>query len=315
MPMKGNNSFSNLRSRAEEVLKKIRQDGATLDHTDMQVLLQELQVHQIELEMQNDELSLLNEALERQQSRFASIYDLAPIGYFILAHTGIIEEVNNAGIDLLDARRIGLIGKPLDIFIAADDQGAFRNFYKAMQSGEHQGCQLKLVSKAGRQIHVQLQGICTSRQAVTLQQYYLAVIDITERVQTERNLAEVKERLELSLEASSAGTWALELETMKFYLDEFNYQLCAVPDGKFDGRYQTFIDLIHPKDQEMADQHFRSSINQEKEIDLACEMINDSGKVCYVVIRGHIINEPGQQKRLVGIMMDITERKGLTKCP
>jgi PAS domain S-box-containing protein len=307
--MKEKVSFSNLRGKAEEVLQKLGEGGATLNGTDMQVLFQELQVHQIELEMQNDELSLVNEALERQQARFAGIYDLAPIGYFILAYNGIIEEVNNAGIGLLDARRLGLVGRQFDVFVSVDDQGAFRNFYRAMQSGERQGCQLKMVSKAGRPFYAQLEGICTSRQPVARQQYYIAVINITERIQTEKNLAEVKERLELSLEASSAGTWELELETMKFHLDEFNYRICEVPEGKFDGRYQTFINLIHPDDREMADQYFRRSINQEKEIDLVCRMINSEGKTCYAGIRGHVIDEPGQQKRLVGIMMDITEKK------
>jgi PAS domain S-box-containing protein len=304
-------SFINLRRKAEEALKKLGQSGAAFDESDMHVLFQELQVHQLELEMQNDELRLVNEALERQQARFAGIYDLAPIGYFIMAYNGIIEEVNNAGIELLQAPRLILVGRPFDVFICADDLQAFRNFYKAMQSGERQGCQLRIISKAGRVFYAQLEGVCTNKQLINEQQYFIAVIDITERTLTGKKLAEVKERLELSLEASSAGTWELELETMRFYLDEFNYRLCAVPEGKFDGLYQTFINLIHPDDQEMADQHFRRSINQGKEIDMVCRMINDEEKVCYVAIRGHIIDEPGQQKRFVGIMIDITEKKRL----
>jgi signal transduction histidine kinase len=309
--MKDKVSFSNLRSQAEEVLQKAGDGATTLNETDMQVLFQELQVHQIELEMQNDELSLANEALERQQARFAGIYDLAPLGYFILTHTGMIEEVNYAGTALLDAGKLGLIGKPFNIFVSPEQSGVFWNFYKAMQSGERQRCQLKMISKTAKPFYAQLEGILTNQQPVHTQQYYIAIIDITERIQTDKDLAEVKERLELSLEASSAGTWGLDLESMKFYLDEFNYHLCAVPEGKFDGRYQTFINLIHPEDREMADEQFRRSINEEKEIDLVCRMINAEGKTCYAGIRGHVIDEPGQQKRLVGIMMDITEKKQL----
>ncbi|WP_419701573.1 PAS domain-containing sensor histidine kinase [Mucilaginibacter sp. NFX135] len=309
--MKDEVSFSNLRNQAEKVLQKVGDGATALNETDMQVLFQELQVHQIELEMQNDELNLANEELERHQARFADIYDLAPLGYFILTHACVIEEVNYAGTVLLEAGRFSLIGKPFNIFISADQQEIFRNFYKAMQSGERQRCQLKMITKTASPFYAQLEGILTKRYAEHSQQYYIAVIDITERIKTEKDLAEVKERLELSLEASSAGTWELDLETMKFYLDEFNYRICAIPGGKFDGQYQTFINLIHPDDREMADQQFRNSINQEKEIDLVCRMINSKGETCYAAIRGHVIDEPGPQKRLVGIMMDITEKKRL----
>jgi signal transduction histidine kinase len=98
---------------------------------------------------------------------------------------------------------------------------------------------------------------------------------------------------------------------MKFYLDEFNYHMCAVPDNQFDGSYLTFISFIHPDDREMADRHFRVSINEETGIDFVCRMINRDGKVCYAGIRGRVIDEAGQQKRLVGIMIDITEKRRL----
>jgi signal transduction histidine kinase len=168
-----------------------------------------------------------------------------------------------------------------------------------------------MISKNARPFYGQLEGIMIGWPQSGLKQYYIAVIDITERIQTEKALAEVNERLELSLEASSSGIWELELETMKFYLDEINYHMCAVPDNHFDGRYQSFINLIHPEDREMADKHFRVSINEETGIDLVCRMINTEGKTCYAGIRGRVIEGPGQQKRLVGIMTDITEKRML----
>ncbi|SDE96064.1 PAS domain S-box-containing protein [Mucilaginibacter pineti] len=307
--MENSGSFGNLRMKAEEVLQKLGEAGSNVNEKDMQVLFQELQVHQIELEMQNDELSTANQELELQQLKFASVYDLAPVGYFILTQAGLINEVNNAGTSLMQAGKATLMSKPLRMFVAQEYIDHFNTFYHALRYGGRHTCQLKLISTSGREFYAQIEGIFTSEQSPALRQYYIAVIDITERIQAEKNLAEVKERLELSLEASSAGTWELELETMRFYLDEFNYNICAVPGGKFDGKYQTFINLIHPEDREMADEHFRTSINQEKEIDVVCRMVNTEGKICYAGIRGHVIALPGQQKRLVGIMMDITEKR------
>ncbi|GGH01567.1 PAS domain-containing sensor histidine kinase [Mucilaginibacter phyllosphaerae] len=299
-----------LRSKAEKMLADIGQRKKVFGDQDMQALFQELQVYQIELEMQNDELKVANEELELQQLKFASIYNLAPIGYFILNSYGIIEEVNNAGAYLIEGGKAGLLGKRMIQFIAPEFTDVFYRFFKDMQATHaKQSCQLKITSQAGAELYTQVEGTAINSFSGAPPKYYIAIVDITERIAAEKNLAETKERLELSLEASSAGTWELDLDSMKFYLDEFNYDICAIPKGGFDGSYRTFLNLIHPDDREMVDEHFRKSINSEKEIDFVCRLINSDGQLHYASIRGHVIGEPGQTRRLVGIMIDITEKK------
>ena len=166
-------------------------------------------------------------------------------------------------------------------------------------------------SRKGRQFYVQMEGIAITPVRTLPLQCDIAVMDVTERVQAEKVLAKTKERLVLALEASSSGTWELELDTMKFYLDEFNYQTCAIPGGKFDGRYQTFINLIHSDDRASVDQQFRVSLNNQKSIDLVCRFDNQSGHTCFASIRGHVITDLGQPNRFVGIMMDITAKKNM----
>lgn len=65
-------------------------------------LLGELQIYQLELEMQNEQLSYSYEMLEHERSKFADFFDLAPVGYFVLDHRGMVEEGNQKGLDLLD---------------------------------------------------------------------------------------------------------------------------------------------------------------------------------------------------------------------
>jgi PAS domain S-box-containing protein len=304
------NLVSSLRDKAERVLADIGQRKMAGGDNDIHDLFQELQIHQIELEMQNDELKAANEELELQQIKFSSIYNLAPIGYFILNNYGIIEEVNNAGTFLIEGGKAGLLGKRMLQFVVADYKDVFYRFFSDLQNSQsRQSCQVKMLSVAGKEFYAQVEGTFINTVAGGSAQYYIAIIDITERIEAVKTLAETKERLELSLEASSAGTWELELETMKVYLDEFNYDLCAIPKDGFDGRYLTFLNLIHPDDREMVDEQFRTSINYEKEIDVACRLTNTKDKVCYVSIRGHVINEAGHPARLVGIMIDITEKR------
>jgi PAS domain S-box-containing protein len=260
--------------------------------------------------MQNEELRRANEQLEFQQLKFAGVYDLAPIGYFILDEFGVVQEVNKAGVELLESNKYLVAKSRLQSFVAKVDTEAYYRFYIDMLNTlTKQSCQLKMVSKKKREFYVQVEGIAVSPIPGQPLQCDVAIFDITKRVQAEKNLAQTTERLEMALEASAAGTWELELDTMKFYLDEFNYQTCAIPGGKLDGRYQTFINLIHPDDREMVDQHFRTSLSNQEKIDVICRFINSSDDTCYASIRGHVIKEPGQVNRFIGIMMDITEKR------
>jgi PAS domain-containing protein len=131
------------------MLADIGQRKLMADDQDIQVLFQELQVHQIELEMQNDELKRANEELELQQLKFSSIYNLAPLGYFILNSYGIIEEVNNAGAFLIEGGKAGLLGKRMTQFVAPEFTDVFYRFFKDMQATQaKQSCQLKMRSRA-----------------------------------------------------------------------------------------------------------------------------------------------------------------------
>jgi PAS domain S-box-containing protein len=304
-----NDLFSKLRMDAEKMLATLHHSAAPAIEKDVELLLQELQVHQIELEMQNDELRNANEQLEQQQIRFSGIYDLAPIGYLILDQNGLIEEVNNAGVALLGHMRGRLQGKRLITFVANEDRDDFYRFYRnLLTTQQRQVCQLKMITEEDHTFYAQIEGTAIQPFANNPLQCYLAIVDITERITTEHRLAENKERLELALEAASAGTWELDLETMTFYLDEFNYRICAVPDGHFDGKYQTFINLIHPDDRETVDQHFRTALNHEQPVNISCRTINTDGGLCYAAIRGHRVDEAGRNSRFVGIMLDVTNQ-------
>jgi len=306
----GESGFSQLRANAEDAIGSGSYGERPFEGKDINILFQELQVHQIELEMQNDELRIANEELEMQQMKFAGIYDLAPIGYFILDNNGFIEEVNTAGLNLIDAGKASIKNKRLKNFISPDSAGIYEQFHKRLlTSSVKQSCQLKFLSVNGREFYAQVEGIAINTSFDLKLQCYIAVIDITERIKAEQVLAETKDRLEISLNASSSGVWELNLGNMQLYLDKANHQLCNIEEGKFDGNYFSFINLIHPEDQVMADQHFRTSINTQIEIDLVCRFITYNNKLCYAAIRGHQIVKPDGSKYITGIMTDVTEKK------
>jgi PAS domain S-box-containing protein len=116
---------ADLRQRAEEVLE--RQPGALgeMQPDDIQHLIHELQVHQIELELQNEELRRTQRELEASRDRYADLYDLAPMGYFTLSEKGLILGANLKGASMLGVERVSLIKRPLTQFINREDQDTF----------------------------------------------------------------------------------------------------------------------------------------------------------------------------------------------
>lgn len=302
-------AFLKLRAQAEKSLQSNSWGNTSPEGKDINTLFQELQVHQIELEMLNDELHRANEELEMQRIKFSGIYDLAPVGYFILDKAGVIEEVNSAGIGLLETGRAEIISKRLQTYVAPDHTDNYYRFFRQMiGSNVPQSCQLKFISGAGREFNAQVEGNAIRTISNTQSQCYITVVDITERILAEKALAETKRRLELSLEASGAGTWELDLTSMKFYMDEINFRICGIQEADFDGDYQTFINLVHPDDRNLTDQRLRTAVNQEKEMDFVCRFADRESNPCYISIRGDVIVTPEQGKRIVGIMMDITEK-------
>jgi len=108
-------------------------------------ILHELQVHQIELEMQNDELLRAQTQLDAAKARYFDLYDLAPVGYCTLSDQGVVLEANLAAATLLGIARSGLASKPLHRFIAKASQDAY---YLCLQtltsSGIAQDCELQV---------------------------------------------------------------------------------------------------------------------------------------------------------------------------
>jgi PAS domain S-box-containing protein len=177
-----NLTASELRRQAEERLNT-RAPKALPPRTEDETrrLLHELQVHQIELEMQNEELRQAREEVEFSRNKYLELYDFAPVGYFAFDNSGVIREANLTGAQLLGVERRSLLGKPFSLFIAdADGRTLFPSHLKSVLRGEGlQGCEIRLTGENGTVIHGQLRSIAVD----TIQSkegYILAsLVDIT----------------------------------------------------------------------------------------------------------------------------------------
>ena len=118
--------FQALRGKAEESLKTTSMQVKKMSMAEIQHFVHELQVHQIELEIQNEELRRTQLELQYARDRYADLYDFAPVGFLTLNTSGEILEANLTACQLLQVERKDLIHQKLEAFVIAADQSTLR---------------------------------------------------------------------------------------------------------------------------------------------------------------------------------------------
>jgi PAS domain-containing protein len=166
-----------LRKKAEEVLKE-KQDKADnpVIESDAKKLLHELQVHQIELEMQNEELREANETAETALRKYTMLYDFAPMGYFTIASDGSIVDLNFTAAELLHEKRFSLINTNFKLFVSDESKPAFDKFFtRVYTSDRKEACEVFLGYDNIPLCHVYMEGVVTGDDRKCL----LSVVDIS----------------------------------------------------------------------------------------------------------------------------------------
>jgi PAS domain S-box-containing protein len=186
-----------LRRRAEEALQGKSETGA-LTGEEAQRLIHELQIHQIELEMQNEALCQTQADLEAVRDRYYALFEQAPVGYLMLSKKGGILEANLAAANLLEFDRARLKNTSLTDYIVREDQDIFYlGIQQARQDNHSQEFELRMLTSTGSQIEVAL--LCTrvEEQGQPTGQMRVTMSNITGRKQQARELEAYTHRLEV----------------------------------------------------------------------------------------------------------------------
>jgi PAS domain S-box-containing protein len=155
-----------------------------------QRLVQELEVHQIELEMQNEELRRTQEKLELSQIKYSELYDFAPVGYLTFDPLGQVREVNLTGAHLLGVERQVLLKMPFSSFIeeAADREIFAQHLAEIVQAQGNRTCEITLKSRLGPAFAAQLQSIAREDSQSGTVAILTTIIDITDRKTAEEKI-------------------------------------------------------------------------------------------------------------------------------
>jgi chemotaxis family two-component system sensor kinase Cph1 len=191
--------FEALRRKAEETLKELEGELAMIPIGRVQDIVQELRVHQIELEMQNEELRRTQEELERSRSRYSYLYDFAPIGYLTCNREGTILEINLTGARQLGYERTMLIGRPFSVHLQGDEMKAFYSCLKEVfESKSKHSCELRLKRRDGSRLDVHLESIASAHDGDI--QCLAAIMDISGLKRVEEEMKQLTAELKRSNE-------------------------------------------------------------------------------------------------------------------
>ncbi|MEI6395617.1 MAG: PAS domain-containing protein, partial [Verrucomicrobiota bacterium] len=271
---------------------------------------QELEIHQIELEMQNEDLRQMHVQLDTALARYTDLYDFAPVGYMTIRPDGVIQQTNLAAASLLGIERLHLLGWRFGMFVAVEARADFNALVaRAIETKASEVGEVGLSVKGKPPLTVQLR-ISVSAGG---QECRLVLIDITERRQAEEQLGEHRAFLDNVLEGTHPGTWGWNVQTGQAqvnarWAEMLGYTLAELAPITI----QTWLALVHPADLKNSDAARDAHFNRTADI-YECEfrMKHKDGSWVWMEDRGRVVEWTSDNKPLLmaGTHLDITVRK------
>jgi len=190
---KNKSDSEEFRLKAEEELNN-RKVTKTIGKVDHQKLIHELQVHQIELQMQNEELTRAREQAEASMEKYTDLYDFAPSGYLSLSEEGSIVDLNFLAANILAKDRAYLKNTRFGLYVSQKSMKLFNEFFEQVfHSKQKQTSELLLLSTPEKPTYVHIDALVSQSSSICL----LTMIDISERkameVELQKALHQYKE--------------------------------------------------------------------------------------------------------------------------
>jgi diguanylate cyclase (GGDEF)-like protein/PAS domain S-box-containing protein len=293
----------------ERFLGRMKGAATALTLPEAQHLFEELEIHQIELELQNEHLNQARAQLETALSQSSELYDFAPVGIFSLDQSGAVVKLNLAGAQLLGGERVRLLGSSLGLFFSVAQRSLWSEMLaRATQHGDVQRSEMSLEMEGRALTHVQV-SVTPLQDALGWQ---VTMVDITERKQSEELLRASEHRWKLALEAAGDGVWDWNVKTGRVVFSLRFVELFGFSESEYGDHMEDWNSRVHPDDRPrvLADMQAHLSglsPNYSSEHRGLCK----DGSWKWVLSRGAVVSrtEGGKPLRMLGTHMDISGKK------
>ncbi len=312
---------ADLARRAEEIL---RQNPSGLSErmknvaTPAEILeaVANLRIHEIELDMQNEELRRAQMQLTASNIRYFDLYDLAPVGYITVSENGQILRANLTATSQLGMARDQLTTQRFSRFILKEDQGIFYFLRRQLiKTREPQTCELRMLNKDGSPFWAKLEASAELAEAGEKQEIILRIVlvDISELKDKEQELRDSHWRMESIIEGTQLGTWEWNIQTGETVFNEqwaqtIGYTLEELAPISI----KTWEKFSHPDDLQQSDELLKRYFAGELPTYYSeSRMRHKDGRWVWVLDRGRVftLSADGKPLMMFGTHSDITERK------
>ncbi len=201
--------FQGLRQRAEELYQREVASGVSASPEGANQLDYEKRIHQIELDLQNEELCLVRDELLETRDRYSELYNQTPVGYMTVSRDGRIIKVNLALAEMLGVSRRTLTNKHFSTFITADDQNIYLKLcQEVIKTGYRQTSRLRLLRKAAEPLWVEIDLDPIEPAEEKSIQLQIIVTDISERRRYEQEKISLTRQMQHAQKLESLGVIA-----------------------------------------------------------------------------------------------------------
>jgi PAS domain S-box-containing protein len=302
------NGIAMLRKGAEKLAsKRVKGTPAETDSRDADTLIHELQVHQIELEMQNEELLRAQAEIEESRTKYVDLYDCAPVGYLTFDEEGLILELNLPAAQFLGMERRSLISKPFSLFLQSDSQETFY-FHRrgVLRRSTKQTCDLVLKRKDKALIDIQMESIAVTAKGSPAIRSILT--DITERERAKSVLRASEERYRSYVDVTGAVGWTTnpngevveDLPSWRRFTGQSEEEI----------RGTGWTTALHPEDVEHTLNAWNKAVLNKTAYEVEYRMRKYDGAYRLFLARGApVFGRDGSVREWVGTCIDITDRK------
>jgi len=295
---------ASLRNKANEIHKrKQAKSKQQLSEADNLKLIHELEVHQIELELQNEELLLARTAAQKASEKYTSLFDFAPSGYFTLSREGDIVELNLKGAQMLGKDRAQLINSAFGFFVSSDTKPAFLlSLEKIFAENSPCSCEVSLVNNGNTPMHVFLSGRLDEKKERCL----VSAVDITERKLAEQALHESKNRFEELVDLLPEAVFETDIDLNLTYINQQAIELTGYSKEDFT-KGMNGLDMLAPEDRSRAKAYFKMRMKGKSPGTLDYRAMKKDGSTYPILFHASPIISQGKISGVRGIIIDITK--------